>query len=158
MCDLCGCNQYIKQGKKAVLSRAVAIIQELGITTQNVDDYEDTERISYLIAPFGSSNDNVYPTAAWVSGLHMGMPRLSRDKHYQAHVRAFRDIFSRLPVQGDPKHIATTYHQLEQLGRELNDADLASLDLATKETIQTVNHVHDEPEIKVTRLKQRYGL
>ena len=134
------------------------IIKELGLTATNVDDYEDTEQISRLIAPFGAVEDDVYPTAAWVGALHMSQPNRTRAEHYQAHVRAFRDIFSRLPVQGEPKHIVTTYHQLEELGQELDDADLASLDPETKETVQTVNHVHDDLAVKVARLKQRYGL
>ncbi len=158
MCELCGCSQYIKQGKEAVRRRAVAIVKELGITAQNADDYEDTERISRLIAPFGASEDDVYPTAAWVSGLHMGLRQLDRAQRYQAHVRAFRDIFSRLPAQGEPKHIATTYHQLEQLNRELDDADITSLDPETKEALQAINHVHDDVEAKVARLKKRYSL
>lgn len=158
MCELCGCNQYIKQGKEAVLRRTVEIVKELCLTIQNADDYEATEVISGLIAPFGSKEDDVYQTAAWVSNLHMGMSRLDRDKRYQAHVRAFRDIFSRLPVRGEPKHIATTYHQLEQLCRELDEADLASLETQTKEAIQAVNQVHEGLEVKVARLKQRYGL
>ena len=158
MCELCGCSQYIKQGKEVVLRQAVAIVKELGLTAKNVDDYEDTEIISRLIAPFGSMEDDVYQTAVWVSNLHVGIRHLDWGERYQAHVRAFRDIFSRLPAQGEPKHIATTYHQLEQLSRELDDADLTSLDYETRETLQAVNHVHKGLEVKVVRLKQRYGL
>lgn len=158
MCQLCGCSQYTKEGKEAVLRRIVEIVKELCLTAQNADDYEATEVISGIIAPFGSKEDDVYQAAAWVSSLHMGMRRLDRDERYQAHVRAFSDIFSRLPVQGEPKHIATIYHQLEQLGRGLDEADLAALDSQTKEAVQAVNQVHDGLEVKVARLKQRYGL
>lgn len=158
MCELCGCSQYIKQGKEAVLRRAMEIVKELDLTAKNVDNYEDTEQISRLIAPFGSIEDNVYQTAAWVGTLHMSQRNRNREEHYQAHVRAFRDIFSRLPVQGEPKHIVTTYHQLEELGQELNDADPASLDPETKEILQAVIHVHDDLAARVTGLKQRYGL
>ncbi len=158
MCELCGCSQYMKQGKEAVLRRTVEIIKELGLTAQNVDDYEETEVISCLIAPFGSREDEAYQTAAWVSNLHMSMRQLDFAQRYQAHVRAFRDIFSRLPARGEPKHIVTTYHQMEQLSQELDDVDLASLAPETKEILQAVNRVHDGLEVKVARLKQRYGL
>lgn len=158
MCQLCGCGQYIEQGKEAVLKRAVEIVNELGITARNADDYEDTEVISRLIAPFGSSEDDVYQTAAWVSNLHMGMSRGDRSDRYQAHIRAFQDIFSRLPARGEPKHIATTYHQLEQLGHELDETDLASLDPETRETLQAVNNIHGNLAGTIARLKQRYGL
>ncbi len=158
MCELCGCSQYIKQGNEAVLRRVMEIVKELDLTKKNVDDYEDTEIISRLIAPFGSKEDDVYPTAAWVSNLHVSMRRLDLAERYQAHVRAFRDIFSNLPAKGEPKHIATVYHQLEQLVREMDNADLAPLDPETKEVLQAVNHVHDGIGIKETGLKQRYGL
>ncbi len=131
------------------------IVKELGITARNADDYEDTEIISRLIVPFGSREDDIYQTAAWVSNLHMGR---SQGDRYQAHIRAFRDIFSRLPARGEPKDIATTYHQLEQLGHELDETDLASLDTKTRETLQAVNNIHVEREVKEERLKQRYGL
>ncbi len=158
MCQLCGCGQYIEQGKEAVLKRSVEIIKELGITARNAVDYEDTEVISRLIAPFGSSEDDVYRTAVWVSNLHMGMSRGDRSDHYQAHIRAFQDIFSRLPARGEPKHIATTYHQLEQLGHELDETDLASLDSETREALQAVNNIHGNLAGAIARLKQRYGL
>ncbi len=158
MGDLCGCNQYRKQGKKEVLKRAAEIVNELCLTSQNADDYEATEIIAGIIAPFGSKDDDAYRTAAWVSNLHMDMSRLDREKRYQSHVEALRDIFSRLPARGEPKQIATTYHQLEQLCRELDEADLASLEPQTQEAIRAVNHVHDGLEVKVARLKQRYGL
>lgn len=158
MCQLCGCTEYIKQGKAAVLRRAMKIISDLSLTPENVNDYEETEMIAGLIAPFGSIEDDVYPTAVWVSSLHMDMGRLQRFEHYQAHVRAFKDIFSRLPARGEPKRIATTYHQLEQLSRELGDGDLASVDPGIGRVIQAVNRVHDGMEAKKVKLKQRYDL
>lgn len=158
MCRLCGCSQYLKQGKEAVLRRAVEVVKELGLTAGNADDYEATEVISGLIAPFGSREDEVHGTAAWISDLHEGMPRSGRDERFQAHARAFRDIFARLPARGDPKHIATIYHQLEQLARELDEAALASLAPEAREAIQAVNQVHEGLGAKVARLKERYGL
>lgn len=158
MCQGCGCDQYTGTGKQAVLNRAVEIVKELGLTAQNLDDYENTELICDFIAPFGSQEDEVYQTAVWEADLHLGMPRLNHQERYKAHVRAFRDVFSRLPAQGDPKHIVTVYHQLEQMVHELDDADLASLDPRTRDALQTVKHVHVNLAAKAARLKQRYGL
>ncbi|MBI4187088.1 MAG: hypothetical protein HY530_06265 [Chloroflexi bacterium] len=158
MCDLCGCKEYIRQGKQAVLRRAEEIVGELGVAAQNVDDFEDTELISQLIVPFGSRDDEVYQASSWVSSLHMGMKQVRHDERYQAHARAFRDIFSRLPVKGEPKHIATVYHQLEQLSRELDEAELASIAPGVREAVKAVKRVHDGVENKLTRLKLRYGL
>lgn len=158
MCQLCGCQEFIKKGKGAVLQRVEEIMKELSVTTANVNDYEDTETISGIIAPLCSKEEEVSQTATWVSKLHDDMPRSNREKRCQAHVRAFRDIFSRLPAKGEPKLIATTFHQLEQLARELDETALASLDPETRETIQAVNHVHDDMEAQRARLWEHYGL
>ena len=157
MCQRCGCQQFIKEGKEAILKRAVDIVKELRLSPANVDDYEITETISGIIAPFGLKEDEVYQAASWVSSLHDDNPRVRRGEQYQNHVRAFRDIFARLPVQGDPKHIATTYHQLEQLARELDDVAKASLDPEIREAIEAVNHVHDD-RTRAARVKKRYSL
>lgn len=158
MCQRCGCQEILRSGKEETLARVLDIVRELGVTPDNVDDYEATETISAQIAPFGSREDDVFQTAVWISSLHEGLPRSGRDERYQAYVIAFRDIFARLPIQGEPKHIATTYHQLEQLSRELDEATLASLNPETRDVIQAVNHVHDNMATKVARLKERYNL
>ena len=158
MCQLCGCTNYVQQGKDAVLRRAVEIVRELGLTAQNVADYEDTELVSSLIAPFGTKNDEVYETAAWVSDLHAMPGLINRITQYQEYVRAFRDVFAGLPKHGDPRQIATIYHQLEQLNKELDDANLASVDANTREALQALRRVHDNPEDREAQLKKRYSL
>ncbi len=156
MCELCGCSQYIEQGKEAVLKRTTEVVKELALTAKNAADYEDTEIISGIIAPFDARDEDVYQAAIWISSLHMGLPRWKEPA--QALALAFRDIFSRLPVQGDPKHIATIYHQLEQFGKVLGDTDLASLNLDTRKAMQAMIHVHDNLETREAGLKQRYSL
>lgn len=157
MCQSCGCQQFIKAGQEAMVRRVTEIVAELQLTPANVDDYECTETISGSIAPFGIKEDEVYQVASWVSGLHDDNPQARRAEQYQKHVIAFRDIFARLPVQGDPKHIATIYHQLEQLARELNEPAKASLAPKIHQTIEAVNHVHDD-RTRAARVKERYSL
>ena len=158
MCRLCECTTYIAKGKDAVLKRATEIIHTVRLTTQNVNDFEATEVISGIIAPFGSREDDVFRTAAWVSRLHDDGLQGGREQRYRASVRAFEDIFKRLPVQGDPKVLATTFHQLEQLCREIEHDALASSEPDLRDAILAVNHVHDDMETKVAQLKERYGL
>ena len=105
MCQRCGCKQLIKEGKEAIRKRVVDIVKELRLTPANVDEYENTEVISALIAPFGLRKDEVYQTASWVSGLHEGVPQANPAERYQAHVCAFRDFFLHPPVHGAPSHI-----------------------------------------------------
>ncbi|MBI4284503.1 MAG: hypothetical protein HY670_01200 [Chloroflexi bacterium] len=157
MCQRCGCQQFIEAGREAVLKRAVEIVAELKLSPSNVDDYEITETISGIIAPFGLREDEVFRIASWISGLHDDHPLVRRGEQYQKHMRAFQDSFARLPVPGDPKYIATTYHQLEQLARRLDEAALASLPFETQKTIEAVNHVHED-KTRLSRVKERYGL
>jgi len=158
MCQLCGCSQYLKQGKKAVLKRAAEIARELGLTAENAVDYENTEIIAGIIAPFGAIDDDAYETAVWTSKLHMDMAQLGRYQRYEAHAHALRDIFSRLPAKGEPKQVVTIYHQLEQLSRELDNDDLAAVDSESREAVLAVKRVHEGLEAKVNALKQRYNL
>ncbi len=156
MCELCGCSQYLAQGKEAVLKRTTEVVKELALTAGNANDYEDTEIIASIVAPLDTGDEDVYQAVVWISSLHMAVP--SWKEQSEAVVRAFRDIFSRLPVQGEPRHVVTIYHQLEQFIRELDDSDLASLDPETREAMQAMRHVHDDLEAKVAGMKQRYGL
>lgn len=157
MCQRCGCQQFVQAGKEALLKRVTDIIDELSLTTANLDDYECTEVISDLIAPFAMKEDEVYQVASWISGLHEGVPQAARDERYQTHRRAFHDIFNRLPISGDPKNIATVYHQLEQLAREMDESAITSLTPELQQVVRAVNHVHED-RTRQTRLKERYGL
>lgn len=157
MCQRCGCQQFLQEGDEASLKRAVDIVKELRLNLSNIDDYECTETISGMIAPFGMREDEVFPIASWISGLHEDNPQVRQREQYQKYVTAFRDIFARLPVYGDPKHIATIYHQLEQLARQLDEAALMPLEPETRQTIEAVNHIHED-RTRQPRLKERYGL
>ena len=158
MCELCGCTHYILQGKDVALGRAVEIVQELKLTVRNLPDYENTELISSIISPFGSRSDEVYKAAEWISDLHAFPGLINRNTRYEDYAKAFKDTFARLPVQGDARHIATTYHQLEQLNKELDDADLASVDSGVRSALQALRSVHDDAEGRENHLRQRYGL
>ena len=157
MCQGCGCQQFLRQGSEAILKRAVDIVKELHLSPSNVDDYECTEAISAIIAPFGAREDDAYQIASWVSSLHDDNPRMGRGVQYQKCAEALRDIFARLPLPGDSKHIATIYHQLEQLARQVDETALASLAPQFREAIEAVNHVHED-STRQARLKERYGL
>lgn len=157
MCQICGCQQFIKEGQDSILKRVTDIINELQVTPSNVDDYECTETIAGMVAPFGSQKDEVYQTAAWISDLHKSGRSFDPDVRYRAQIQAFKDIFARLPVKGTPRDLATNWHQLEQLARELNEKSLASLDIEMQKIVNAVNHVHDD-RTRQTRIKERYKL
>ncbi len=47
MCQVCGCQQFIKEGQESIRKRVIDIVKELRVTPSNVDDYELTETIPY---------------------------------------------------------------------------------------------------------------
>lgn len=157
MCQPCGCVTFIEQGPEAILKRAVAIIKNMGITEENVQLFEDGERICYLIGSkiVSSEDAEVRQIAEWVAGLHQ---RVHADRS-QAYAKAARDVFANFPVKAPPREVITTWHQLEQLCRELDDNLVSAVDdPATRNTIRAVQHVHDDTQQRRVELLQRYDL
>jgi len=148
--------KFIEQGHEAVLKRAIAIIREMGVSPENAQRFEDGERICYfLVSKLGSGEDEeVRRIAEWVAGLHRHYPERG-----QAYAKAARDIFGNLPAKGSAQEVITTWHQLEQLCRELDDGLLSSVkDAAVKDAIRAVQHIHDDNKQRRAELLQRYHL
>ena len=157
MCQQCGCFPLIEQGRKAVLDRAVAIIEEMGVSAENVQRFEDGERICGLIASKLAAGDDeeVRQIAEWVMELH----KRNYAKKSETYAVAARDVFAKLPAKGPPKDIITTWHQLEQLCRELNEEDISSIeDGAIRDAIRAVTHVHDDLQRRRIEFTRRYHL
>ena len=157
MCRQCGCESFIEQGPEAVLERAVAIVTEMGITADNVQRFEDGERICALIASKlpGEQHEEIRQTAEWVSELHQGR----RADRIEAYARAARDVFASLPAGGDaPRETITTWHQLEQLCHGLGEEVISRIEKpAVRDAIRAVQHVHEDPR-HMADLLQRHGL
>lgn len=157
MCQPCGCVTFINQGPEAVLKRAVAIIKELGITTENAQLFEDGERICYLIASevLPSEDEEIHQIAQWVAGLHQ---RNYADRS-RAYAKAAREVFANFPAKAPPQEVITTWHQLEQLCHKLDD-DLVSAveEPAIRDAIRAIQHVHDNLQERRAELLKRYSL
>lgn len=157
MCQQCGCLGFTEQGRSVVLDRAVAIVKEMGVTAENVQRFEDGERICGLIASklAGGEDDEVRQIADWVMALH----KRTYAKKSEAYAAAARDVFAQFPAKGPPKDIITTWHQLEQLCRELNDEDISRVgDGAIRDAVRAVKHVHDDPQQRRIEFIKRYRL
>lgn len=158
MCDLCGCKTYIDSGKQAVVNRAQEIIRRLDLTAENIELFEDCERILHDVSSYSfpsSEESEMLTTAKWAHSLHESIYKERLPKY----VEAAKDVFARLPVNYDAKSIVTAYHQLEQLAKEIGDKELASIqDARLRETIEAVQKIHDNNLAKKTRLKGSYGL
>ncbi|MBI2934435.1 MAG: hypothetical protein HYY29_02570 [Chloroflexi bacterium] len=157
MCRSCGCIEYINSGKMAVLDRATQIIQTLGVTPQNASVYEDGEYICGLVGPLApiSEADEVWDIVKMMHHYHEGITGQSR----KAAVAAVRDVFAHFPARGTAKEILTMWHQLEQLQREISDAEIESLsDNTLREALHAMRHVHDRSEARKTELIAKYNL
>ncbi|MBI2998857.1 MAG: hypothetical protein HYY46_10495 [Deltaproteobacteria bacterium] len=157
MCEQCGCFPLIEQGRKAVLDRAVAIIEKMGVSAENVQRFEDGERICGLVASklADGEDEEVRQVAEWVRGLH----KRNYAERSEAYVAAARDVFARFPAKGSPRDVITTWHQLEQLCRELSEEDISSIeDSATRDAIRAVTHVHDDLQQRRVDFARRYHL
>jgi hypothetical protein len=157
MCRTCGCTEYIGKGEKAVLERAAEIVRRLGVTPQNASLYEDGEYICGLVGPrvSMSADDEVWDIVEMMHGFH---ERIHQETQ-QTALSAVKDVFAHFPEEGNPREILIMWHQLEQLQREISDADISSLSAPfLREALQTMRHVHDRSEARKTELINKYGL
>jgi hypothetical protein len=158
MCELCGCRTYLDSGKQSVMRRAHEIIRLLSLTPENVELFEDCERISHAVASYSFPSfegGDILETCRWVHRLH---EPLYRDRILR-YLAAAKDVFDKVPVKGDIRAAITDYHQLEQLVDEIGDEELASItDENVRQTLEAVRVVHDNNLAKKTSLKEKYGL
>ncbi|WP_455285858.1 hypothetical protein [[Eubacterium] cellulosolvens] len=158
MCDLCGCKAYIDSGKQAVVSRAEEIVRQLDLAPENIELFEDCERILHEVFSYSFPSyeeTEILTVSRWVHELHEPIYR----ERFPSYLKAAEDVLARLPVSGNAKDLVTKYHQLEQLAKEIGDKELASIeDARFKETIKGIWSVHDSNLAKKTRLKEGYGL
>lgn len=158
MCDLCGCKTYIDSGKQAVVARAGEIVKQLNLNRDNVQLFEDSERILHEVYSYSyaSSDENELLTLSrWVHQLHEPIYK----ERFPKYLQAAKDVFAQLPVGGNARDIVTTYHQLEQLAVEIGEEELALIqDPNVRETVKAMWTVHDANLAKKTMLKERYGL
>lgn len=161
MCEVCGCTKYVRQlteGKKVVVNRAVEIVQKLGLTAENTGLFEDGEYICGLLGPKVS----LTPEAAEIWDVVQTVHRFHEGIHHEERKKALeaaKEVFGHLPTQGPVKETVSLYHQLEQLQRELTDADLDALDdPAMREVFRALRKVHNNSDQRKAELVQKYGL
>lgn len=162
MCEVCGCENYLKapkNRKEVVLDRAVDLIRQLGVTTENLSLFEDGEYICGLVGPSVSADPGAAEVWDTVQTIHRCHERLHAKERSKA-VEAVRDVFRRIPgASTRPKETITLYHQLEQLQREVTDSDLESLgDPVLGDIFRALRKVHDNSKQRKHELAQKYSL
>lgn len=156
MCKQCGCVVFIEEGPESVLKRVINIIAEMGVTVENVQCFEDGERICGFIAARVASSDDeeVKEIAEWVAELHESL-YAERSRTY---AKVAREVFANFPQSFSPKEVITEWHQLEQLCRELGDGLVVSMDEGIRDVIRAVQHVHDNPRQRRLELMKRHRI
>jgi hypothetical protein len=158
MCNLCGCKTYIDSGKQAVVARAREIVKQLKLNRDNVQLFEDSERILHEVYSYSyasSDESELLGLSRWVHQLHEPIYKERLPKYLEAA----KDVFARLPVKGKARDIVTMYHQLEQLAVKIDEEELASIqDPNVRETLKAMCRVHEANLGKKSMLKERYGL
>jgi len=138
-----------------MLGRAHEIIRLLSLTPENVDLFEDCERISHAVAAHSFPSfegGDILETCRWVHRLHESFYK----ERIPRYLAAAKDLFSKLPVKGDTRSAITDYHQLELLD-EIGDEELASVtDENVRQTlkamrVRTMRPTH-EPGVKISML------
>lgn len=146
MCN-CGCKKYIDQGDKAIIKRVQEIVQNLKITADNLKLFEYAESICSLLGTKTSllfEGGDVWEVVKTVQRFHETL----RPERNKAAVQAAREIFSKLPVQGNTKRNLTLYQQLEQLCHVITDEMITSIEkpelVALLKKMGNVRQLHEE--------------
>ena len=125
--------------EKAAVAKLIEIIEEIGLTPESVDAYEDCEIIADLMdeSTIAKVND------AHLRSTLMEMRRLHADirlMNQPAYIDKAAELFGKIPKC---KHVLK-YHEAEQLCKSLGEQDLMGIsDPVLRATLRSLSHVHD---------------
>lgn len=157
MCSVCGCEEYLTQGKQATLKRALELVQLLGVTEHNAQAFEDGEIICSIIGPKVSVTEmpEVYEVVSFLNRCHEHI----HQEVYRKGMLAAQNVFGKLPAKGEPREVLRLYHQLEQLSREISEKDLSLLaDDNIRRALLTIQGIHGHSNLRRANLAELYGL
>jgi hypothetical protein len=121
------------------LERLKRIICEIGLTPQNIMEFEDCEIISDLMeeeAVSSVKDEELRRVLGEMRRLHEGIRR----RNYPEYQRAAEEIFSRI---GRIDRVFK-YHEAEQLAKSLGEEEVARVkDARLRDTYLALRHVHD---------------
>jgi len=134
--------------------RLKKIINEIGLTPQNIMEFEDCEIISDLMeedAVSSVKDEELRRILREMRRLHEGLRKIN----YTEYHRAAEEIFSRI----EKRDWVFKYHEVEQLAKSLSEEEMARVkDARFRDTFLALRHVHDGIALKKARVISRMGL
>jgi len=125
--------------EQKIIEKCKKMVEKIGISTGQVQTYEDCERISDILCDdIVKLIDDVElrDTIIKMRKLHVGI----RAEHAAPFIRKAKELYSKLP---DRKSVLT-YHELEQLLEKVDDAAIAREEPGMKDLLSAIKHVHDK--------------
>jgi len=136
------------------LETAKRIIEEIKLTPENIDAYEDCEIITDLIDEdiLNQINDQDFRKLLHnMRRLHSEVRRMN----YPAYISMARELFRKIP---DKNHILR-YHEVEQLSKRIREQEIMQIkDVKLRETLERLKHIHDDIAIKKANIIRRMNL
>jgi len=129
-----------KKRQESILERCEAMAREIGITKDQVQEYEDCERISDILGDdIVRLIDDVElrTTIIKMRRLH----RKIRAQHSAPFISKAKDLYGKLPAM---EHVLA-YHCLEQLLEKIDDSSIEAItDPEMRALMSSIKHVHDK--------------
>ena len=136
------------------LERLKKIINEIGLTPQNIMEFEDCEIISDLMdedAVSSVKDEELRRILGEMRRLHEWVRKIN---HAEYH-RAAEEIFSRIGKRG----WVFKYHKAEQLAESLGEEEMGGVkDAGLRDAFLALRHVHDGIALKKARVISRMDL
>jgi hypothetical protein len=136
------------------LERLKKIIDEIGLTPQNIMEFENCEIISDLMeegAVSSVKDEELRRILSEMRRLHEGVRR----SNYAEYHRAAEEIFSRIRK----RDWVFRYHEAEQLAKTLGEKGMAGVkNERLRDTCLALRHVHDGIALKKASVISRMNL
>jgi len=121
------------------IKKCKKMVARIGIRTEQVQAYEDCERISDIICDDIVElidDADLQDTIKKMRRLHAEI----RAEHAAPFIKKAKELYGRLP---DSKSVLT-YHQVEQLLEKVDDAAIAGEEPEMRDLLGAIKHVHDK--------------
>jgi len=128
-----------EESEKPVVKAAAKIINELRLTPEEIEKYEECEIISDLMdeETLKSIDDEVLrKIILQMRTLHLEVRRMN----YAAYIEMAKSLFGKIPN----RNYVLKYHELEELSKKLNGDEIKKIrEENVRDTLLNIKHVHN---------------
>ena len=133
---------------------AERIINEIKLTPENIDAYEDCEIITDLMDNdvLDEIDDQDFRRLLEdMRRLHSEVRRIN----YTVYINMARELFGKIP----DKNCILRYHEVEQLSKRITEQEIMQIkDVRLRETLKRLKHIHDDIATKKANIIRRMNL